>query len=299
MKFLSALIRHSRQPARLPEATPFLGVQAETPIRPAIAPASSQPADIPAGLSAMPEVESAEALRNPQAPLGMEVESPSSSITPTGVAPDEPIRAERSTQRLVPTAAAIQTIPGPADPGDRPVESPLAFTTADPASPESQIEREPARWKAPSEIAATPDDSVVVEPAASAAPVLSQRSVPVTSVPTAPVGLPERTMAKANTPPSFRESPLATREPVAKEDQIPGNLPEQGATVPAALADPKPWEQAVRQSHSQEMPKPPEAPQVRIGQINVLVEDQSKAKAGARQAGPKAKSANPFGLRGL
>lgn len=46
-------------------------------------------------------------------------------------------------------------------------------------------------------------------------------------------------------------------------------------------------------------PKEPETPQVRIGQINVLIDDQATAKAKSKAAPARPPAGNPFGLRGL
>ncbi len=73
-----------------------------------------------------------------------------------------------------------------------------------------------------------------------------------------------------------------------------GQRPAQGAvrTEPVMLARPAP-QQPVQQ------PQTAEIPQVRIGQINVLVEDQASAKPTPRKRASRPAATNPFGLRGL
>ena len=87
--------------------------------------------------------------------------------------------------------------------------------------------------------------------------------------------------------------PSATRPPSQEQAAIPVRR-LQAAVQQEQSA---PGSSALRQSAKQNQPR--EIPQVRIGQINVLVEDQApvKPKQNKRSAGPA--TPNPFGLRGL
>ncbi|MCB1869365.1 MAG: hypothetical protein KDI43_12795 [Gammaproteobacteria bacterium] len=51
--------------------------------------------------------------------------------------------------------------------------------------------------------------------------------------------------------------------------------------------------------HSVKRDQPPEIPQVRIGQINVVVEDQTPARPRQNRRSVRPSASNPFGLRGL
>ncbi|MEN8177710.1 MAG: hypothetical protein ABFS39_03740 [Pseudomonadota bacterium] len=79
------------------------------------------------------------------------------------------------------------------------------------------------------------------------------------------------------------------RQP-AEDDFRPVQASAQLET--AVLSKPVP-RQPFQQNQTQEIP------QVRIGQINVLVEDQAPAKPKSRKSAPQPAAANPFGLRGL
>jgi hypothetical protein len=322
VRFLTSLIRRSRQPAR--RAEPPYGSVAAEPVQP-VAPMD----EALTTSSVVPHM----ANRPPDPSTAAETSSSGAAVDrPKEERPMEPPGAARPTESRS-TAPAIEDglIAEAVSAGQMGPEtsSPEADASGQAAEPfaEQPMASEPGVAAGPSpgklEAVSEPDEPPSDHPDSND----SVRPIEPTLTPTHPSvepngqsgwipGLPEQ----PNKPSSPVSNPSAEESEHQQQVQAPAGVNDAtGATSPATRPQttqapgPDEPERVVLAPYAPlNRPYPPrpapferpqnspkEPPQVRIGQINVLVEEQTAAKPRQSRSGPDPRRANPFGVRGL
>ena len=322
MKFLTALIRHSRQPARGGDrpsdslrapAQPDLGagalLAAEEPIlAPDVAPSQtdSAPQAVDGGegdrrpLASDPG-EEGETDADPHAAVpapGPERAIPDAGPEVSGPGPKAamPVTPEPEPQTRQAPAAAPNPAPPPAPVAAVPARVQLPAERSAERRPESPAAAAPGP-RGPARVARPPE--VAPRVAAASGPSLAAKAP--TTVSGQPVPKPDagRIVAVAEpAPPRLAATPADERVPqqAIRPTSVPQPVRERVAAREAAGPVPRPTPEPRDWSPQ---PQPPEPPQVRIGQINVLVEDHAVAKPRTRISQPAPARSNPFGRRGL
>jgi len=321
VKFLAAVIAHSRRPAKrldgAPAATHVERAAHAPPVggeSPASRPRPSDPGrPVPAASNRkLSAAEHSVPEATPQARI-RELDTTSVSAGSNGEhpvpAPESPAVSTRPAQRPLERAVVEQQAHAPRADGtdDRAaaMEPPLeprsagsAVTPDGPAvadlSPPS-VEQKPGRGQ-PTILSA----GEVRHPVSGTAPVAPETRAP---------GPPAPSRAGQAEAALDAEKPAGTviqaaAAPVPDADSIPTPTPpEQPAVEPAVHLQPPTAPGTAALPGSTQRPESrrpePEVPQVRIGQINLLVEEQTPASPRRPQAASRPAAANPFGLRGL
>ncbi len=322
VKFLASLINNSRQPARR-AGVPAGGGQA-APFNPPHFPqdglpmkAAEQPVQ-PAPLSVSQSVPGMASEPRQDGPM-LHTGDPGSAALQAGEAPrqsletrtdssappmsDElnpPPLSREASDATPANADAIQ--PRPADAPSERKDRPVAAAEA--AVPPAQV------GDAPVQVAAA-DPLSVPQPAAEQIPLPVKRAegMPPLAAVDPITGLAEQDAAadpgQAETRPGNRAQAIqqpgnaSAGEPSAPQSRSQGQAeipvrPLQAAVQQEQAAPRNPF---LGQAAPQQQPR--EIPQVRIGQINVLVEDQTPARPKQNKRSARPAASNPFGLRGL
>ena len=314
MKFLTALIQHSRQPSRGVDRPP---VALQAPPQPDLGSRDLLAAEEPAPMadvtpgqpdSAPQAVDRGDGdqrslapdpgdEREPEADLLAAVPAPSPEPSLSGASPEAsappPAAGMLATQQSrpqAPIAAAAEERPAPPP---IPASPPFAAT---PAVVESPAEPQP---DSPS--SAGSRARAAHSPAVASTLAAGRRLSPAAQAPT------DDTEPSAPAPDPARSAPAAAGAPAPLktspgEEMVPQRftpLSERRERVPARAAASPSQRPAPGSRDWSPQPQPPELPQVRIGQINVLVEDQAAAKPRTRSSQPAPGRTNPFGRRGL
>ncbi len=194
--------------------------------------------------------------------------------------------------------------PGSADAPTGREETPSL--AAEPAVPVAQVGGTPAVLAAQDTLSVVPN---LMQPAAEQIPAQAAGAeLPSTSLDSFTSGVEEKSAAhpsQVETGPGDRtQANQQLGNESARESSAPEPQSHEQAAIPvrpmqaavqqeqAALGNPTPL-QSVKQN------QPREIPQVRIGQINVLVEDQAPAKPKQNKRSARPAAPSPFGLRGL
>ncbi len=319
MKYLASVIEHSRQPARRADS-----VSSAQPSEPSGDPRLQQPGT--AQRVSEPFALPVPAATRSISPMvaeddGREDNPVAAPSRDTGQTGDRPVRLETappeaalSTEPLRPVADAFEMpfqpfVPSP--PGDGEGEEDLPVSGAgSPMRPARSSTVRDAVHAAPEEL-----------PQGRSGP--SIRRCPGGSPPVPPglesgvmrgdgMELPDALAAGYSQPGHEKPAVGMERPDPGPRETVAGKEParEMPRTVPAGSEASVSVQPQLRQAQPfadqgriprQSAPRPtaPEVPQVRIGQINVLVEDQAPAAPKRSTTGPRPAAANPFGLRGL
>ena len=324
MKFLTSLIKHSMQPARRADGStqqaepfsPLNPMQQSLPIRPDEPPQQSlqQDASATAAPLTQPQREESKSGFATERSASLPDTATSRRMDETQTVSDESRLPDRLVaQHLSLDRPAVHATPATAE--DTRSKTPDAQNESEeapavepkPSFPAERTGIETQRVSAQDRVAGEPNELK------SESSQISSRVGKAEAVPPLPAAEPEVSkpaeqhsaadLAREENGPDTpaQANPLRKSAP---EMDLPANKPQSRLaedSVRHLQASVQQEQPALRSRR----PGPPsqqqsqELPQVRIGQINVLVEDQAPAKPKPRKSSAKSAVSNPFGLRGL